>query len=108
MSKLQFQPTHRILLAANAVDYTYDMVRLDVNNGTFYKDTDVKSTETKIRFKQGIHAEILRYNGNKDYNKPMTDKSAIKILKQFNKKRAELGFEPLEFLRIEVAHDKSL
>lgn len=101
MSELKFFPTHRMLLAANATDYTYNMVSFDVNNGTFRKETDIKSDDTKIRAKKGINAEILCYNGNGDRNQPMTDKSAIKVVDQLNIKRAELGFEPLSFLRIE-------
>ena len=108
MSKLQFKPTHRMLMAANDTDYTYNMVSFDVVNGTFKKELDVASADTKIRVKKGIHAEILCYNGMNDYNKPMTDKSALKAISQLNKKRAELGFEPLSFLRVEVAHAKSL
>ena len=108
MSKLKFQPTHRMLMAANATDYTYNMVSFDVVNGTFKKETDIASADTKIRAKKGVHAEILCYNGANDYNKPMTDKSALKTIKQLNTKRAELGFEPLSFLRVEVAYAKSL
>ena len=108
MHELKFQPTHRMLIVANAEGHGYKTISIDVNNGTFYNDGDVKSGDTKIRVKQGIHAEILCYNGNKDYNLPMKDKTALEVISKFNIKRAELGFEPLEFYRVESAYAKSL
>ena len=108
MSELKFKATHRILIKANATGHDYKTVRIDVNNGTFYNDGKVDSKNTKIRVKQGIHAEKLCYNGDKDYNLPLKNSTAIKVISEFNVKRLELGFEPLEFYRVELAHAKDL
>jgi len=100
MSDLKFQPTHRVLIKATVGTHGYDMVAIDINNGTYNK-CNVESEKTKIRAKKGILAEKLCYNGNNDYNVPLSDAIALKAIKQLNIKREELGFKPLEFWRFE-------
>lgn len=100
MSELKFNATHRVLIKANETGHGYSTVVIDANNGTFKKDDDVKSDNTKIRILKGIHAEQLCYNGKNDYNRPLKDSTALKVIQQFNDKRAELGFKPLEFYRV--------
>lgn len=99
MSKLKFNKTHRILVAATSGNHGYDMVDIDVENGTFHKN-NVGQEETKIRVKKKLFAEKLCYNGGKDYNIPLKEKEALKIVEKFNLKREELGFKPLEFWRL--------
>ena len=105
--ELKFEPTHRVLIKAVAGNFGYKTIRIDKNNGTFYNDVDVDSKDTKIRVKKGIHAEKLCYNGGNDYNQPLKDSTALKVIKEFNAKRAELGFEPLEFYRVTDADKES-
>jgi hypothetical protein len=98
--KLQFNATHRVLIKANTAGHGYKTIRIDVNNGTFYNDIDVDSKDTKIRVNKGIRAEKLCYNGDNDYNKPLKDSTALKVINEFNIKRTELGFVALEFYRV--------
>ena len=100
MSNLKFQPTHRVLVSAIVGTHGYDMVDIDVNNGTFKKN-HVNASDTKIRVKQGINAEKLCYNGGGDYNLPLKNTTAIKVIADFNKVRATLDFKPLEFWRFD-------
>ena len=100
MSELKFNATHRVLIKANQSGHSYNTVIIDVNNGTFKKDDDVNANDTKIRILKGIHAEKLCYNGENDYNQPLKDTTAIRVIEEFNIKRNELGFEPLEFYRV--------
>lgn len=106
MTKLVFQPTHRVLIKATEEGYDYHTVLIDVNNGTFCK-RDVDSNDTKIRVSKGVLAEKLGYNGKNDYNTALTEKEALRAVDDFNIKRAELGFEPVEFYRIERAYAES-
>ena len=106
MNKPTFSPTHRVLVDA-AIEHGYNMIDIDIVSGTFRKN-EVNKKETKIRVLQDILAEKLCYNGGNDYNQPLTNKEAINIGIKFNKKREELGYKPLSFLRVEVAHAKSL
>lgn len=102
MSKnLKFNPTHRVLIKAVDGNHSYNLVTIDVNNGTF-KYEEVGQSDTKIRAQRGINAEKLCYNGKNDYNLPLTLKEAQKVVDQFNAKRAELDFGPLEFYRLDA------
>lgn len=101
MTKLVFQPTHRVLIKAAEEGYDYHAVLIDVNNGTFCK-RDVNASDTKIRVKEGIFAEKLGYSGRNDYNTPLNQKEAIKLIDSFNIKRAELNFELVAFYKNEA------
>lgn len=100
MSKLKFNPTHRVLIVAKTGTHGYDIYTIDENNGTFMK-SNVDSKDTKIRSKKGFVAEKLCYNGANDYNRPLKDADISAIADKFNAKRVELGFKPLEFYRLE-------
>ena len=100
MKKLQFKRTHRVLVKATETGYDYDVITIDVNNGTYMKDK-ISSKTSKIRVNQGLIAEVLRYNGNKDYNIGLTQDEALAIADKFNSKRIELGFEAIPFWRLE-------
>jgi hypothetical protein len=104
MSDLKFQATHRVLIKAT-VGHGYDLVAIDVNNGTFHR-CNVEKDDTKIRVKKGVLAEKLGYNGNNDYHTPLTEANALKTIAQLNVKREELGFKPLEFWRFEEDDSK--
>lgn len=96
MTKLIFKPTHRVLIKATDTNHSYETVTIDVNNGTFYRKGSVKQNETKIRVNQGILAEKIGFE-----NVALNKEEAQVLAEQFNAKRAELGFDAIEFHRLE-------
>jgi phage tail sheath protein FI len=99
MKKLQFKRTHRVLIKSTETGYDYNVITIDVNNGTYMKDK-ISSKTSKIRVNKGLVAEKLCYNGLNDYNIGLTQDEALAIADKFNSKRVELGFEAIKFWRL--------
>lgn len=97
-----FSPTHRVIINASA-KRGYNIITIDINSGLYKKD-DVNQNDTLIRVSKDILGEQLHYSGNKT----LTFKEILEVGKQFNSRREEIGYKPINFDRVENAYAKSL
>jgi hypothetical protein len=93
MANLKFVPTHRMVIKAASGTHGYDVVEIDIHNGTF-KKKNVSQQETKIRVNKSILGEILNLGGK---SKPLGLDEIQGIADSFNEARVASGYQPLVF-----------